>query len=261
MNILKERVELMKPIDKFTGKADVYAKYRPSYPAAYVDYLIEASGVTSTSVIADIGSGTGIWTKHLLERGLHVNAVEPNADMRQLAEASLDHYPGFTSVDGSAEQSSLSAHSIDLITVAQAFHWFHPERFQAECKRVLRSDAKVALLWNSRDHRSELVQADAELCQRYCPAFKGFSGGIQEKPEVFEQFFRNGQYEYREFAHPITMELEGFIGRHLSASYSLTPVDEQYEAYIDAITELFKQHSNGNQLILPNVTRSYIGIV
>lgn len=251
----------MKPIDQFTGKADAYAKYRPSYPAVYVDYLIEASGVTSTSVIADIGSGTGIWTRHLLERGLHVIAVEPNADMRQLAEASLNHDPGFTSVDGSAEQSNLSEHNIDLITVAQAFHWFHPERFQAECKRVLKPDAKVALLWNSRDHRSELIQADAELCQHYCPAFKGFSGGIQEKPDVFEHFFRHGQYEYRQFAHPITMDLEGFIGRHLSASYSLTPEDKQYEAYIDAITALFERYCDGDQLTIPNITRSYMGSV
>lgn len=251
----------MRSIDKFTGKADTYAKYRPSYPVTYLEYLIAANNLTADSVIADIGSGTGILTKQLLERGLQVIAVEPNDDMRQSAEESLSAYPYFTSLNGSAEQSGLSAESVDLITVAQAFHWFDHVRFQAECRRVLKPNSQVALVWNSRDASSELVQADHKLCATYCPSFKGFSGGIEEKPEVYGQFFREGQYEVREFAHPIEFDLEGFIGRHLSASYSLKPGDEHYESYIEAITVLFEQHADGEVIIVPNLTRSYMGKV
>lgn len=251
----------MRSIDKFSGKAAAYAKHRPSYPTAYLDYLLMMNDLAVDAVIADIGSGTGILTKQLLDRGLQVIAVEPNDDMRQTAEASLSTYPNYTSIDGTAEQTGLSSQSMDLITVAQAFHWFEPDRFQAECRRVLKWNKQVALVWNSRDASSELVRADHRLCTTYCPLFKGFSGGIEEKPEVFGQFFREGKYEYQEFAHPIELDLESFIGRHLSASYSLKSGDEHYELYIEAITELFEQYADGKVITVPNLTRSYLGKV
>lgn len=251
----------MRSIDKFSGKAETYAKYRPSYPAAYVDYLIEANSLGAESIIADIGAGTGILTRQLLERGLQVIAVEPNEDMRQTAEASLSAFPKFTSWNGAAEESGLSSQSVDLVTVAQAFHWFDHERFRAECKRVLKPNSRVALVWNSRDASTELIQADHKLCTEYCPSFRGFSGGIEEDPEVFGRFFKEGKYEMRVFAYPIQLDLEGFIGRHLSASYSLKPGDERYASYSEAITSLFVQYAKHEVITIPNLTRSYLGYV
>src|SRR5665647_1534650 len=124
----------MKNDCKFSGKANVYAKYRPTYPEEYLEYLASDCGLHPGIDAADIGSGTGILTRQLLAREVRVFAVEPNRDMRRMAEAELSGYSGFVSVDAAAEHTGLADQSIDLITVAQAFHWFDMEQFQLECR-------------------------------------------------------------------------------------------------------------------------------
>ncbi|MGZ9587329.1 class I SAM-dependent methyltransferase [Paenibacillus marinisediminis] len=251
----------MQPTHRFTGKAGVYSQYRPGYPMGYIDYLISSNGLTPDHIVADIGAGTGILTRQLLDQGLKVIAVEPNDDMRANAEGMLNHYPNFSSVKGTAEHSGLTDHSVDLVTAAQAFHWFDQEQFKEECKRILKLDALVALVWNSRDSSSELVIENARICKAYCPAFQGFSGGIEETPEIYERFFRNGKYDYQVVDHPIAFDKDSFIGRNLSASYAPKSSDEQYEPFVEAITALFDSYSTENQLIMRNLTRSYIGRV
>lgn len=246
---------------QFTGKADIYSKYRPTYPTAYIDYLIEMSQVSSSSLIADIGAGTGILTQLLLERDLTVMAVEPNEDMRQSASQALQAYPKCTIINGTAEKTGLADHSVDLITVAQAFHWFDQARFQQECRRMGKLNAKVALVWNSRDASSDLVKDNAALCQHFCPNFKGFSGGIGESPDVFTSFFRAGNFEVKVIPYQLMFDLDHFIGRNLSSSYAPKATDAAYEPFVQGLTELFHKYAQGNKLALPNLTRSYIGCV
>ncbi len=88
----------MKTTENFTDKADIYAKYRPSYPNEYIDYLLSANELNENQIVADIGSGTGIFSRQSLESGLHVIGVEPNDDMRKMAEQSLNQYPRFQSI-------------------------------------------------------------------------------------------------------------------------------------------------------------------
>jgi ubiquinone/menaquinone biosynthesis C-methylase UbiE len=159
----------MKPTDKFSGKADVYSKSRPSYPTVFIDYLFSINSLNETSRVADIGSGTGILTRQLLERGVSVVAVEPNDDMRTKAEQDLKGFEHFTSTKGSAEETSLPDNSVDIVIAAQAFHWFDHEKFKLECKRILKQDRKVALVWNSRDSESSLIKENAEIFKKYCP--------------------------------------------------------------------------------------------
>ena len=108
--------------------------------------------------------------------------------MRKMAEHSLKRYPHFQSIKATAENTTLKENSVDLVTVAQAFHWFDKEAFKIECQRILKQKANVALVWNSRDVTSPLIQENAEICQKTCPTFKGFSGGIDETQKCLTAF-------------------------------------------------------------------------
>ncbi len=246
---------------KFTGKADVYVQYRPGYPKEYISYLISHNNLTSEKTVADIGSGTGILTRQLLEKKLKVIAVEPNDDMRTAAEQALKNYPDFISMNGTAENTGIKDNSVDLITVAQAFHWFDKIKFKLECMRILKPDSTVALVWNSRDLSSELMAENAAICRKLCPSFKGFSGGMKETSEIYRQFFRDGKYESDTFQNDLEYDLDSFVGRNLSASYAPKNADPNYKEFVEAIAELFKKYSKDNRIILPNTTRSYMGKV
>ncbi len=111
---------------RFGNRVENYAKYRPSYPDKVLEYLQQQCHLTDQSVIADIGSGTGIFTKLLLDRGYTVYAVEPNEAMRQKAEKQFKHLQSnFHSTNGTAEATTLPPKIADLIVCAQAFHWFN----------------------------------------------------------------------------------------------------------------------------------------
>jgi SAM-dependent methyltransferase len=258
---IKGSAGIMKSTDKFTDKAEVYAKYRPSYPLDYIVYLITETGLNEDCTIADIGSGTGILTRQFLERGFTVIGVEPNDDMRTVAEQTLGSDLLFTSVKGTAENTTLNNNSLDLVTVAQAFHWFDIERFRLECQRILKQDAKVALVWNSRDGSSDLNKESTEVCQKYCPHFNGFSGGMEETPNAFQKFFKDGMYDVKYFRNDLPFNLNGFLGRYLSASYSPKKTDKEYQPFITALSNLFEKYSNNGKIIIPTITRSYLGKV
>lgn len=244
---------------RFTGLAEGYARYRPKYSWEFIDYLVETNSLTTSSVIADIGSGTGILSAQLLEKGFAVLAVEPNRDMRETAERLLVSYPGFRSINGVAEATTLEDGSVDLITVAQAFHWFDREKFKLECRRILRKGAKVALVWNSRMHDSDVVRENEQVCLRHCPNFVAFGSGIEREPGVFERFFTGGVFECRAFRNDERFDLEGLIGRSLSGSYAPKVTDKNYDPYIRELSCLFDKYSVNGLLTLPAETHSYLG--
>ncbi len=248
--------------NKFNGMGKIYSKYRPAYSFNFIDYLFTNVGISQSSIIADIGSGTGILTKQLLEKDSKVYGIEPNADMRVIAETNLKSFSKFTSVNGSAENTTIADNSIDYITVAQAFHWFDRERFKKECQRILKPEGKVILVWNSWDNKNELVMENYEVNCKYCPNFKGFSGGMYDKinEDDFSDFF-NGKYETKVFLNNLIFDMDGFIGRNLSSSYALKSSDAQYNDYVNELKKIYKKYRNNGRLIMPNLTRSYVGNV
>ena len=248
-------------VHKFTGKAEGYSKFRPRYPGALLDYLTASDSLKDGSVIADVGAGTGILTGQLLDRGFTVLAVEPNGDMRRIAERDLGFHPAFRSINGTAENTTLPNGSVDLVTVAQAFHWFDRDRFQTECRRILKPGAKVALVWNSRIPTGEIALKLYEVCSKHCPTFVGFSGGIETMPAVFERFFRDGRYDFHTFPNDERHDIDGFIGRTLSGSYAPAESDRNYRAFVAELTELFERHQAGGVLTVPAETHSYLGCV
>lgn len=245
---------------KFDGMGKIYAQFRPAYPQEFIDYLYFGIGMNENSVIADVGSGTGILTRQLLEKGSKVFAVEPNSDMRMAAEKDLRRFIGFVSVNGSDQNTMLADKSVDYITAAQAFHWFDRVQFKIECGRILKPNGKVILVWNRRDETNELVRDNDAVNKKYCPNFKGASGGMRgaESEDDFKDFFA-GDYETRIFRNDLNYDEQNFIGRNLSGSYALKESDGNYLDYVAELKSLFDKYSANGYLAMPNVTRSYAG--
>jgi len=237
---------------KFTGKADHYSKYRSSYPTKLLDYLTKQ---IPTGQVADIGAGTGIFTLSLLTRGYDVLAVEPNEDMRIKARELLK----IEILPGTAEKTGIASHSVDLITVAQAFHWFNADSFKKECQRILKPHGKVALIWNHRDETTELIKDYAGINGKLCPDFKGFSQGFNT--HAINSFFKGSHFQCLKLTHPQQLTRDEFIGRALSSSYAPKEQDSNFNTYVKAISNLFNKYQQEGVLYYPEITTLYLGEV
>ena len=138
------------PEQRFSDRVGNYIRYRPGYPPAVLAALQKHAGLTTRSVTADIGSGTGLSAGLFLRFGCQVHAVEPNREMREAAERLLAGEPRFHSVSGTAQATTLPDQSADLIIAAQAFHWFNTPETRAEFTRILKPDGHIVLIWNER---------------------------------------------------------------------------------------------------------------
>ncbi len=243
---------------KFDAKAEIYSKARPSYPDELFDYLKEHSLISENTVAADIGSGTGIFTKKLCSYVSKIFAIEPNDDMRSVAEKKYAAHKNIISVSGSAEDTKLNDKSVDFITVAQAFHWFDRQSFKAECRRILKDSGKILLVWNARDPESELIMANYDINRRFCPNFKGSSNGIDFSKDAFSDFFE-GDFDVVQFRNDLIYDENAFVSRNLSSSYAPKPSEEKYDEYVAELQELFKKHSQNDTVPYPYITRCYIG--
>lgn len=243
---------------RFDGKGEIYAKARPKYAYELFEYIKNRLHIREDSVFADIGSGTGIFSEHLLNNGYRVYAVEPNADMRNKAEEKLSKHKGFISIDGTDSNTTLSEQSVDCITTAQAFHWFDAEAFRKECRRILKPHGKVIIIYNSRDEDAECNKALAEHHRKYCTEFQGFSKGMND--EKCRAFF-DERCEVFRAENSQTYDRQGYIDRVLSSSYSLCEGDEKYVEYLTDINRLFDTFSNHGSIIFPMHTIAYIGTV
>lgn len=248
----------MDTTQEFNGLANIYTIGRPLYATELIEVLCSEYGISEKSVIADIGSGTGKFAKQLLDKGITVYSVEPNADMRNIAIKELHEYAKFKSVNGTASETMLKDDSVSHITVAQAFHWFNVAEFKKECKRILHKDGFVVLIWNMRDMSNIVNQISYEIFEKYCPKFKGFGGGIQKDDIRIKEFF-DDKYEYMEFSNPLFYDKETFIRRSLSGSYSLKQEDKGYNEYIKELSDLFDKYEYNGCLEMANNTVAYIG--
>lgn len=247
--------------EKFSGKGGIYAKFRPSYPKSLIDYLYNETGFTSKAHIGDIGAGTGIFSRYFLQRHSRVTCVEPNEDMLHQAQEKLKTYQNCFFVKASAEHTTLESQSLDFVTVAQAFHWFDREQFKKECQRILKNQGKVVLVWNHRDPNEPITIKNAQLNQRLCPSFKGFSGGTIQKPEAYADFFKNGCCDYQVFKNDLVFDREHFLGRSLTGSYAPKEGDKNFAEFVEAIEKLFNQYEQNGLVHVANNAHCYIGQV
>lgn len=243
----------------FSGHQNSYTKSRPDYAEKFLDDLYTVYSFSENSIIADIGSGTGIFSKQLLERGSTVYGIEPNTDMRRKAEKELCGFDKFFSIAASAENTGLKSGSVDIITSAQAFHWFDTVKFKQECRRILKPMGLVVLAWNMRDEKDSATVKCRDVFSKYCPDFKDFSGGIGQNDKRIQEFFCLCIYEKKTYDNDLMFTKKKFIQRCLSSSYALHQGDDRYNEYLSALTRIFDDLSDGEHLCMKNKTIAYIG--
>lgn len=227
------------PISSFSSRSEDYHKYRPSYPEAIITYLEQNISLDSTKAVADIGSGTGIFTSLLLKKNYHVSAIEPNEEMRESAEIILKEYPLLKSINGTAEATGLKDKSIDLITVAQSFHWFDTKKTFKEFKRIARPGGHVLLLWNILQNRSPFLKAYQNLKNNYS-ARKPYLEKIDLS--AIQEFIGHKNITQQEIYHSRRLNQEELLGYFRSSSYSPLPGRAGYTELVKALDEIFEDH-------------------
>lgn len=243
--------------ERFSDRVEHYVKYRPGYPAELLALLEREATFSSTSVIADVGAGTGILTELLLRNGNMVFAVEPNAEMRHAAERTLRRYPAFHSISGTGEATTLPDASVDGITVAQAFHWFDGERAAAEFRRILKPGGFVALIWNARDTAASPFMAEYERIVLAHGSEFARSGKELVPFERLRTLFGPGlrQHVLRNFQE---LDWEGLKGRMLSASYMPREGQAGYAPMMADLRRAYDAHATAGRLRMEYECRVYL---
>ncbi|MBT1175382.1 class I SAM-dependent methyltransferase [Bifidobacterium sp. LC6] len=227
---------------KFHGKARVYAEGRPGYPTTairYIDELIRhglGEAARDNATIADIGAGTGKFTSAIAGLGLPVHAVEPDADMRTELVQRMREFSNVTVHDGTADYTGLPAHSVDVITVAQAMHWFNPDRFAAECRRIACNGRYLLVsLYNVTSFdsamRTDRHDEDGDI----------ITGSIRHFDDTTAMFFHNPALHA--FPNPIRYTRRSWQAYMDSHSHSPLPTDPDYASYRSWVNTLFDQRA------------------
>lgn len=242
----------------FSAKVADYVSSRPDYPDALFRQLREACNLSPTSVIADVGAGTGLLTHGLLARRYNVVAVEPNQAMREAADRLLANFNGYSSVDGSAERIPLATSSVDLITAAHAFHWFEVEAARNECLRVLRPSGQIALVWNDRLKSVPLHQALDAVLANYGGVKRSALVAHEERGDI-PAFF--GKTQPKEFAcsHQHVINEAGLLSLVFSRSYMPDRGSAQGNEVVSQLRDLYRRFASGNGLTVPYTTVAYLG--
>jgi ubiquinone/menaquinone biosynthesis C-methylase UbiE len=243
---------------RFSSRVGNYVRYRPSYPLAVLDLLKTECGLTGASVIADIASGTGIFTRMLLQNGNRVFGVEPNADMRHAAEEFLRSYSHFTSIAGTAEATTLADHSVDLVTAAQAAHWFDREKARREFIRIGKPGAWTVLLWNERRTDSTaFLRAYEKLLVEYGTDYQDVRS--ERTTQQIETFFAPAQFQVRTFDYQQEFDCPALEGRLLSSSYTPQTGDSRYEPMVRELRRMFDKYRVSDRVAFEYDTRVYYG--
>jgi SAM-dependent methyltransferase len=247
------------PTQRFTGRVDNYARYRPSYPRAILNLLETECDLTSASVIADVGSGTGILSELFLENGNRVFGIEPNYEMRKAGERRLGRYLRFTSVAATAEATTLDDASVDYVTAGQAFHWFEAARSRAEFGRILGPGGWVVVLWNARRRNTTpFLAAYERLLREHGTDYEQVEHG-RSAAGMVDEFFGPVEYEMEIFDNAQTFDLDGLKGRLLSSSYVPGPGEPGSEAMLREAQELFDQYQTDGKVTIEYDTKVYYG--
>lgn len=218
----------MNPVGRFRDRADDYVRFRPTYPAAAIDALLDGLGSPAALTAADVGAGTGIASRLLAERGVRVIAVEPGEAMRTAAEP----HPGVRWVAARAEATGLADASAQLVLCAQSFHWFRSADALAEFARILVPGGRAALMWNRRSAADPLTRG-------YSEAIVAVSGHAEIDRAAFDPtvIARTGLFTPPvRWAAPSRqrVDLDGLLGRAHSTSYvpKAGPALEQLDAWL-----------------------------
>lgn len=244
---------------RFTGRVEVYKRFRPRYPAAVLEILQTKCGLTPESIVADVGAGTGMLAEVFLDNGNRVFAIEPNAEMRAACAELESLHPKLTSIDGTAEATGLPAGAVDIVAAGRAFHWFDPERSKAEFRRILRAGGWVVLLGlgrpgaGSRTMTLEMGRILREYGTDYAALKDRYNLGDRAR-----EFFGR-VVEAAEIQTPSAFTWEEFLGNALSLSVTPMPGDPRFEPFEHALRGFFEKHQSNGKVQMPIECQMYFG--
>jgi len=249
---------MLDPTKRFSNRVDNYLKYRPRYPPEIIPMLNKECGLTPDSLIADIGSGTGFLTELFLRNGNRVLAVEPNAEMRAAGEQMLAQYANFTSVEATAENTSLPDGSVDFVTAGQAFHWFNRAKARSEFARILKPNGWVVIVWNGYNpERTPLLKGYHEALLRYGTDYREVRREIEDTQ--IDKFFTSKAYKVARFSFQQSFDFEAFKGRTLSASYAPQVGELNYDPMLNQLREVFEANQTNGKVAFDYETEVYYG--
>jgi SAM-dependent methyltransferase len=251
-------VQAVDPTQRFSSRVDNYVRYRPGYPPEILEALRAECGLTSSSAVADIGSGTGILSRMFLENGNTVYGVEPNETMRQAGEEFLADFPRFTSIAGRAEATTIPDGAVDFVTAGQAAHWFNPTPSRDEFRRILKPRGWLVLVWNERSTDT------TPFLRAYEQVLISFGTDYQEvrherTTQDLSKFFSSSPYHEQVFQMRQDFDYSGFEGRVLSSSYAPGPEHPRHLAMLHELHRIFDEYQVNGRVSMEYRTRLYYG--
>jgi len=242
----------------FSSKVADYVASRPDYPAALFEALSQRCDLPPEATVVDVGAGTGLLTQGLLARGHRVWAVEPNAAMRAVADHALARWPRYESAAGSAESLPLAESSVDLITAAQAFHWFDVDRARYEFLRVLRPQGQVTLIWNDRVASDPLHLALDEILDHYGGAKRDALVKHEERGDL-PKFFGTAVPAELKWPHEHCLNEQGLLSLAFSRSYMPERDSVPGRQACEQLRQLYRRFASDGKLVVRYSTVAIIG--
>lgn len=237
----------------FAGKQQYYDDFRPSWPPATVDFIRKTVG--KSAFIADIGSGTGKLTVLLAPFAGALYAVEPSVHMRRMLQARTADFPSVQVISATAEDTRLPDHSVDAITVAEAYHWFDNERTRTEFRRILKPGGWIFLLRNHfRENPYDAEMRAIQQQYRTDPRLKQRTGA-----ERADDLFGPGNWQKHTFDNSLRQSFEQFYGGMSSASYAPEAGTVAGKAFREAVQALFDKYAAGGRIVTHVETVCYVG--
>lgn len=227
----------------FSKKAEKYAKFRWDYATDAVETIINMTQMSISSTLADIGAGSGILTRHFLAKVPKIYAIEPNLELRQILTRELEIFPSISVLDGCAEDTKLPDNSVDVITVAQAIHWFDPEPSRQEMMRILKEDGWLVLVRNYGTNQEKYEAIKTLMTEEYGADFSVVTGRPKEKPSRF--YFGNDDFQTFLFPFAFQQGWEEFLGTLTATSFMPDedhPLFSRLEAEARKVFSQFSDH-------------------
>ena len=246
--------------ERFTGRVDAYRRFRPRYPTEIVRILRERCSLISSSVVADVGAGTGMLAELFLQNGNPVFAVEPNLEMRRACNELTEHYARLTCIDGTAEATGLAPESVDFVTAGRAFHWFDQEEALQEFRRVLRPSGWLVLVGYGRsttaaepivDEYNQILRANAND--------RAVNFDHYDLSGPARRAFASGEMHHAMLRDVVQFTWEEFLGNALSLSTTPLPGQANFIAFREELKAFFEEHKAGTTIGLPIHCEMYVG--